>query len=206
MKQFSKYSGSQDAGRQCSAYKNSQPIQLRFNDLISGVRSDLGVKIYGDDLNLLLANGNRIATVLNGVAGAEDVKVEQVAGLPMLTIEPKLSTRRRYGLKLSHVQDLLAAALGGEEAGMIFECDRRFDMVVRLPEQQRGDLKGLERLPVSLPDGGYVPLGEVATLKLWSSPNQISRENGKRRIVVSANVRGRDLGSFVSEVRTTSRA
>jgi cobalt-zinc-cadmium resistance protein CzcA len=185
-----------------NAYENSQPIQLRFNELISGVRSDLGVKIYGDDLDVLLANGNRIAAVLNDIAGAEGVKVEQVAGLPMLTIEPKLATMRRYGLKLSHMQDLLAAALGGEEAGMIFEGDRRFAMVVRLPENQRANLKSLERLPISLPDGGYVPLGEVATLKQGSSPNQISRENGKRRVVVSANVRGRDLGSFVSEVRT----
>jgi heavy metal efflux system protein len=185
-----------------NAYENSQPIQLRFNELISGVRSDLGVKIYGDDLDVLLANGNRIAAVLNGINGAEGVKVEQVAGLPMLTIEPKLATMRRYGLKIAHVQDLLAAALGGEEAGMIFEGDRRFAVVVRLPEEQRGNLKSLERLPISLPDGGYVPLGEVATLKLGSSPNQISRENGKRRVVVSANVSGRDLGSFVTEVRT----
>jgi cobalt-zinc-cadmium resistance protein CzcA len=189
------------AGQPGNAYENSQPIQLRFNELISGVRSDLGVKIYGDDLDLLLANGNRIASVLNRISGAEGVKVEQVDGLPMLTIEPKLATMRRYGLKLAQVQDLLAAALGGEEAGMIFEGDRRFAVVVRLPEDQRGDLKALERLPVSLPGGGYVPLGEVATLALGSGPNQISRENGKRRVVVSANVRGRDLGSFVSEVR-----
>ncbi|MEO8313335.1 MAG: CusA/CzcA family heavy metal efflux RND transporter [Pseudomonadota bacterium] len=184
-----------------NAYEISQPIQLRFNELISGVRSDLGIKVYGDDLDLLLVNGNRIASVLGGIPGSEGVKVEQVTGLPMLAIEPKLAAMRRYGLKISEVQELLSAALGGEEAGMIFEGDRRFAMVVRLPESLRGNFASLERLPISLPQGGYVPLGEVATLKIGSSPNQISRENGKRRLVVSANVRGRDLGSFVGEAR-----
>jgi cobalt-zinc-cadmium resistance protein CzcA len=184
-----------------NAYEISQPIQLRFNELISGVRSDLGVKVYGDDLAQLLSSGNRIAGILNRISGAQGVKVEQVTGLPMLAIEPKLTAMRRYGLKMSQVQDVLSAALGGEEAGMIFEGDRRFAIVVRLPETQRGDIIALGRLPIALPQGGYVPLGEVAMISLGASPNQISRENGKRRLVVSANVRGRDLGSFVTEVR-----
>jgi len=188
-----------------NAFEISQPIQLRFNELISGVRSDVGIKIYGDDLDQLLKSGNAIAAVLNSIAGAEGVKVEQVAGLPVLSIEPNRAALYRYGLNVSDVQDVLAAATGGEEAGQLFEGDQRFSLVVRLPENLRTDLAALERLPVLLPerDGtrGYVPLGEVASLKLAPGPNQISRENGKRRLVVSANVRDRDLGGFVAEAR-----
>ena len=184
-----------------NAFEISQPIQLRFNELISGVRSDLGIKIYGDDLDQLLRSGNEIAKVLSSVNGAEGVKVEQVAGLPVLSVEPNRAALYRYGLNVADVQDVLAAATGGEDAGQIFEGDQRFGVVVRLPEQLRGDLSTLSRLPVPLPDKGYVPLGEVATLKLAPGPNQISRENGKRRLVVTSNVRGRDLGGFVTEVR-----
>ena len=184
-----------------NAFEISQPIQLRFNELISGVRSDLGIKVYGDDLDRLLATGNAIAKVVNAVSGAEGVKVEQVAGLPVLSIEPNRTALYRYGLNVADVQDVLAAAAGGEEAGQLFEGDQRFALVVRLPEQLRNNLVALERLPVPLPEGGYVPLGEVASLKLAPGPNQISRENGKRRLVVSANVRGRDLGGFVAEVQ-----
>ncbi len=184
-----------------NAYEISQPIQLRFNELISGVRSDLGIKVYGDDLEKLLAIGNRIATVLNKIPGAEGVKVEQVAGLPVLSIEPNRAALSRYGVNVADVQDVLASALGGEDAGTVFEGDRRFAVVVRLPEAQRSDLSGLERLPIPLARGGYVPLGELARLNLALGPNQISRENGKRRLVVSANVRDRDLGSFVTEVQ-----
>ncbi|WP_116812273.1 efflux RND transporter permease subunit [Steroidobacter cummioxidans] len=184
-----------------NAFEISQPIQLRFNELISGVRSDLGIKIYGDDLDQLLASGNALARVLSGIEGAEGVKVEQVAGLPVLSVEPNRAALYRYGLNVADVQDVLAAATGGEEAGQIFEGDRRFSLVVRLPEHLRADVANLSRLPISLPNGGYVPLGEIASLKLAPGPNQISRENGKRRLVVSANVRGRDLGGFVAEAR-----
>jgi cobalt-zinc-cadmium resistance protein CzcA len=188
-----------------NAYEISQPIQLRFNELISGVRSDVGIKVYGDDLAQLLRSGNEIASVLNSISGAEGVKVEQVAGLPVLSVEPNRAALYRYGLKVADVQDVLAAATGGEEAGQLFEGDQRFALVVRLPENLRSDLNSLERLPVLLPerDGtrGYVPLGEVASLKLAPGPNQISRENGKRRLVVTANVRDRDLGGFVTEAR-----
>ena len=184
-----------------NAFEISQPIQLRFNELISGVRSDLGIKVYGDDLDQLLTTGNAIAKVLNAVPGAEGVKVEQVAGLPVLSVEPNRAALYRYGLNITDVQDTLAAAAGGEEAGQLFEGDQRFALVVRLPEQLRSDLATLERLPLPLPQGGYVPLGEVASLTLAPGPNQISRENGKRRLVVSANVRGRDLGGFVAEVQ-----
>ncbi|HET8697030.1 MAG TPA: CusA/CzcA family heavy metal efflux RND transporter, partial [Gammaproteobacteria bacterium] len=184
-----------------NAYEISQPIELRFNELISGVRSDLGIKIYGDDLDRLRAAGTAVAAVLERVRGADGVKVEQVAGLPVLSIEPERAALYRYGLNVADVQHVVAAATGGEEAGQVFEGDRRFAVVVRLPEHLRGDLKALERLPVPLPGGGYVPLAEVATLDVALGPNQISRENGKRRVVVTANVRGRDLGSFVAEAR-----
>lgn len=184
------------------AFEISQPIQLRFNELISGVRSDLGVKIYGDDLDQLLKSGTEIAAVLNGIEGAEGVKVEQVSGLPILSVEANRPALYRYGLNVADVQDVLAAATGGKEAGLIFEGDRRFTIVVRVTEQIRNDLQALERLPIPLPQGGYVPLNEVATLNLAPGPNQISRENGKRRLVVSANVRGRDLGGFVADVQT----
>lgn len=184
-----------------NAYEISQPIQLRFNELISGVRSDLGIKVYGDDLDQLLTSGNAIAKILGEVTGAEGVKVEQVAGLPVLSVQPNRAALYRYGLNVTDVQNVLAAATGGKEAGQVFEGDQRFAVVVRLPETLRGDLRLLERLPVPLAQGGYVPLGEVATLDLAPGPNQISRENGKRRLVVTANVRGRDLGGFVTEVR-----
>jgi len=185
-----------------NAYEISQPIQLRFNELISGVRSDLGIKVYGDDLDELLKTGNAIAKVLNGITGAEGVKVEQIAGLPVLSIEPNRAALYRYGLNVRDVQDVLAAATGGAEAGLMFDGDQRFSLIVRLPEAQRSNLDALGRLPVSLPNGEYVPLGEIAALSIAPGPNQISRENGKRRLVVSANVRDRDLGSFVAEVRT----
>ncbi|MDX2300465.1 MAG: CusA/CzcA family heavy metal efflux RND transporter [Xanthomonadaceae bacterium] len=196
-----------------NAFEISQPIQLRFNELISGVRSDLGIKVYGDDLDQLLTTGNAIAKVLNTISGAEGVKVEQVAGLPVLSVEPNRAALYRYGLNVTDVQDVLAAAAGGEEAGQLFEGDQRFALVVRLPEHLRGDLAALERLPIPLPESenstagsapgamAFVPLGEIASLKLAPGPNQISRENGKRRLVVSANVRGRDLGGFVTEVQ-----
>ena len=184
-----------------NAYEISQPIQLRFNELISGVRSDLGIKVYGDDLEQLLKSGNEIAALLGGIQGAEGIKVEQVEGLPMLSVEANRPALYRYGLNVADVQDVLAAATGGEDAGQVFEGDKRFGLVVRLPEQMRSDLVALERLPVPLPEGGYVPLREVATLNLAPGPNQISRENGKRRLVVTANVRDRDLGGFVAEVQ-----
>lgn len=189
-----------------NAFEISQPIQLRFNELISGVRSDLGVKVFGDDLRQLLRSGNEIAEVINSIDGAEGVKVEQVSGLPILSIEADRPALYRYGLNVADVQEVVAAATGGEDAGLVFEGDRRFSIVVRLPEELRSDLRTLERLPIPLPRGGYVPLGEVATVKLAPGANQISRENGKRRLVVSANVRGRDLAGFVAEVQQALEA
>jgi cobalt-zinc-cadmium resistance protein CzcA len=189
-----------------NAYEISQPIQLRFNELISGVRSDVGVKVYGDDLEQLLVAGNAIAKVLNRLQGASDVKVEQVQGLPVLSVNANRQALYRYGLSVSDIQTVLATAVGGRDAGQIYEGDRRFDIVVRLPETQRGDISALERLSIGLSGGGAVPLREVATLDLAPGPNQVSRENGKRRLVVTANVRNRDLGGFVTEAQRVIEA
>jgi len=181
-------------------YEFTQPIEMRFNELISGVRADLGIKIFGDDLDQLLASANDVLAVVQSVDGAVDARVEQVTGLPMLSVIPKRMTLARYGLSVDDLQDLVSMGVGGEETGLIFEGDRRFSLVVRLPEPLRRDNDRLKSLPVPLPDGGFVPLSEVAELKMQLAPAQISRENGKRRVVVTANVRDRDLGSFVEDI------
>lgn len=187
-------------------YEYTQPIQMRFNELISGVRSDVAVKVYGDDFKTMTETANKIASVLRSVEGAADVKVEQTTGLPMLDIDLNKDAIARYGLNVGDILDLVSAAVGGKEAGLVFEGDRRFPIVVRLPESVRQDISALENLPVPVPHedgegGAFVPLKEVATFRLSEGPNQISRENGKRRVVVQANVRGRDIGSFVIEAQ-----
>jgi cobalt-zinc-cadmium resistance protein CzcA len=201
-------------------YEFTQPVQMRMNELIAGVRADVAVKVYGDDLEQLMALGDAVESIASQVAGAADVKLEQVTGLPLLTITPNRAALARYGLNLQDVQDTVSIALGGGNAGQLFEGDRRFDIVVRLPEQIRTDIDQLHELPIPLPGGmtpaasegfrpgnagataaTFVPLGEIATLEIALGPNQISRENGKRRVVVTANVRGRDLGGFVEDLR-----
>lgn len=186
-------------------YEFTQPIQMRFNELISGVRADLGIKVFGDDLDQLVETAEEILGVVEQIDGAADARVEQVTGLPMLSIIPKRMTLARYGLNLNDLQDLVGASIGGEEAGLIYEGDRRFKLVVRLPELLRTDIDSLAFLPIPLPDGDFVPLNEVAELELKPAPAQISRENGKRRVVVTANVRDRDLGSFVEMVKERIR-
>jgi cobalt-zinc-cadmium resistance protein CzcA len=196
-------------------YEFTQPIQMRFNELISGVRSDVAVKVYGDDLAVLTQTAGAIEAVLTAIPGAADVKVEQTTGLPMLTVRLDREALARYGLPVADVQDLVSTALGGTTVGQIFEGDRRFDLVVRLPENLRTDLTYLQNLPVPLPPSEpgpststlqrslarTLPLREVAQIEIAPGPNQISRENGKRRVVVTANVRGRDLGGFVAEAQ-----
>jgi cobalt-zinc-cadmium resistance protein CzcA len=182
-------------------YEFTQPIQMRFNELLSGVRADVAVKVYGDDLEQLAQAGGALVAVVAAVPGARDVALEQVTGLPVLSVRPRRAVLSRYGLDVDALQDVVAASYGGELVGAIYEGDRRHDLVVRLPEGLRSNLDALGRLPLALPDGGYVPLGEVSDLELTQGPNQINRENGKRRVVVTANVRGRDLGSFVGELR-----
>ncbi|CAM5224763.1 cation transporter [Alishewanella longhuensis] len=181
-------------------YEFTQPIQMRFNELISGVRADVGVKVFGDDLDTLLRLANSISQLTGSISGAEDVAVEQVSGLPVLSVNPKLTALARYGLTVAAFQDLIAMAIGGEDVGLIYEGDRRFQLVVRLPEAIRTDIDNLNYLPIPTATG-YVPLHEVASLAMQSAPAQISRENGKRRVVVSVNVRERDLGGFVTELK-----
>jgi cobalt-zinc-cadmium resistance protein CzcA len=196
-----------------NSYEFSQPIQLRFNELISGVRSDVAIKIFGDDMDVMNDTASKISAVLEKIPGASEVKIEQTTGLPMLTVNIDREKTARYGLNIGDVQDAISTAIGGREAGTMFEGDRRFDIVVRLPDNLRSDLESLKRLPIALPKGTatangvdvrttYIPLGEVASLEIAPGPNQVSRENGKRRVVVSANVRGRDIGSFVGEAQT----
>ncbi len=188
-------------------YEFSQPIQLRFNELISGVRSDVAVKIFGDDMGVLNKTAEEVSSKLQKIPGASEVKVEQTTGLPMLTVNIDRQKSARYGLNVADIQDAVATAIGGREAGTLFEGDRRFDILVRLPESLRNDLESMKRLPIPLPRGAggvegrtnFIQLAEVASFELAPGPNQVSRENGKRRIVVSANVRGRDVGSFVAD-------
>lgn len=183
-------------------YEFTQPIEMRFNELISGVRSDLGIKVMGDDLDQLIASANQILAVLETLDGVADARVEQVTGLPMLSIIPNRQALATYGLDLSVVQDVVATAMAGESAGLIFQGDRRFELVVRLPEHLRQNPAQLGHLPIPLAKPpGFVPLSEVARLELTTASNQVSRENGKRLVVVTANVRGRDLGGFVAEVQ-----
>ena len=195
-------------------YEFTQPIKMRFNELIAGVRADVAVKVFGDDLEVLLEAGEAIAEVLEKVPGAADVRVEPITGLPVLTLGMNREAMARYGLNVADVQEVVEIALGGKKAGEVFEGDRRFDLVVRLPEALRVDLEAIQRVPVLLPAAGlatpvavttprpsFVPLGALAEVNIAPGPNQISRENGKRRVVVTANVRGRDLGSFVAEAQ-----
>jgi cobalt-zinc-cadmium resistance protein CzcA len=199
------------------SFELSQPIELRFNELISGVRSEIAVKIFGDDLEILLRHAEEVAGVLASVPGAADVKVEQVTGLPVLTIDVDRRAVSRYGLNVADVHAVVEAAFGGVTAGEVLRGDQRFDLVVRLPEAIRRDVRELERLPIPLPldgdgraatsqadDGSrsrFVPLGAVASIAVQEGPNQVSRENAKRRVVVQCNVRGRDLGGFVAEAQ-----
>ena len=182
-------------------YEFLQPIQMRFNELIAGVRAELAVKVFGDDFDTLIELGAAVENAINQVPGAADVAVEQATGLPVLTIMPNREALARYGVSLSALQRLVATALGGTVAGQLYEGDQRIDIVVRLPEHLRTDPDRLLSLPVPLAKGGFVPLSELATTELVSGYNQINRENGKRRVVISANVRGQDLGSFVNDVR-----
>jgi|UniRef100_UPI00404B1F25 heavy metal efflux system protein len=212
-------------------YEFTQPIQMRFNELISGVRSDVAVKVYGDNLDVMTEVGEQVEAALKAIPGAADVKIEQTTGLPLLTVHLDREAIARYGLTVDEVQEIISTALGGTGIGQVFEGDRRFDLVVRLPENLRTDLDALGSLAVPLPELhadeaqvlpamlrtgarfveaapplSFIPLREIAKIEIAPGPNQISRENGKRRVVVTANVRGRDLGGFVTEAQQRVRA
>ena len=184
-----------------NAYEITQPIQMRFNELIAGVRGDIAVKVFGDDADQMSGTADRIAAVLRRTKGATDVRVEQTEGLPILDVQPDRDAMARLGISARALQDILAAAVGGRDAGMIFEGDRRFAVTIRLGEEARSNVETLGQLPVPTPSGAFVPLASVARIALVDGPNQISRENGKRRVVVQANVRGRDVSSVVADVR-----
>jgi heavy metal efflux system protein len=187
-------------------YEFTQPIQMRFNELLSGVRADVAVKVFGDDLDALHELGQKIEKVVAGIDGAQDVSVEQVTGLPVLQITPDRAALARLGLNIGDVQDVVAVSIGGAQAGQVFEGDRRFPIIVRLPQDVRAKVDEIGRLRIPLGASGagprgFVPLEDVAKVEVVIGPNQVSREDGKRRVVVSANVRGRDLGSFVEDLR-----
>jgi len=200
-------------------YEFTQPIAMRFNELIAGVRGDVAVKVFGEDFDQLLPAAQRIAAILRATSGSADVRVEQISGLPVLSIDVDRSALARYGLTVADVQEVVSIAVGGREAGQVFEGDRRFDIVVRLAEEFRRNIRALENLPIPLPQHAteirvrevatrsesagfaFIPLSSVARIEVTEGPNQISRENGKRRVVVQANVRGRDIGSFVEEAQ-----
>lgn len=207
-------------------YEFTQPIEMRFNELIAGVRGDVAVKVYGDDFDAMRQSASQILAVLQSIPGAADARVEQTVGMPVMTVEIDRAAIARYGLDIADVQDVVAVAIGGREAGLVFEGDRRFDVVVRLPNELRAKPETLENLWIPLPPAtsearsvrvasasqltgimpprqrlGFIPLGDVARIDVAEGTNQISRENGKRRVFVQCNVRGRDLGSFVAEAQ-----
>ena len=183
----------------------SQPIELRFNELISGVRSDVGVKIFGDDMNVLNTEATKISKIIQQISGSSAVKVEQTSGLPLLNVEVNKTLAAQYGLSVRSIQDLVATSIGGQSVGEILEGDRRFDFVIRLGEQDRS-VASVSQLPIQLPNGGSILLSDVAQVSTIEGIHQVSRENGKRRVVVTTNVEGRDLGSFVSDVQTQLKA
>ena len=192
-------------------YEFTQPIEMRFNELIAGVRTDVAVRVYGDDLDMLAEVGEQVAAVLAAVPGAEDARMEQAAGLPLLSIEPQRDHLALVGMDVAQMQQLIQTAIGGRQVGLMYEGDKRFKLLLRLPEELRQDPAALARIPVTLPvddspELRYVPLGEIATIQEITGPNQINRESGKRNVVVTANVTGRDLGSFIAEVQQRMNA
>jgi heavy metal efflux system protein len=191
-------------------YELTQPIEMRFNELIAGVRSDVAVRIYGDDLDTLAQVGEQANELLGQIDGARDVRVEQMKGLPMISVEPQRDHLALLGLTITDVQTAVQAAVSGIQTGLIYEGDRRFKLMVRMDEDMRRDPQVLAKLPIALPTGAnpdltYVPLGEVADIKEIQGPNQINRQDGKRNIVVTANVENRDLGSFIADTQSLIR-
>lgn len=189
-------------------YEFTQPIEMRFNELIAGVRADVALRIYGDDLSVLKEFGEKATGLMRNLAGATDVRLEQMEGLPTLSVTPMRDHMALLGLSVNDIQQTLAAAVGGVQTGLIFEGDKRFSLLVRLDKRWSSDVSALARLPVALPKDSnpelaFVPLGEVATISIEKGPNQINRESGKRNVVVTANVEGRDLASFVSDAQAS---
>jgi cobalt-zinc-cadmium resistance protein CzcA len=196
-------------------YEITQPIEMRFNELISGVRADVALRIYGDDLETLAQVGSQVSQLLSKVSGGQDVRMEQAKGLPMISVIPQRDHLALLGLSIADVQETLRSAISGIETGLIYEGDRRFKLLIRMDESLSKDPKALAQIPVAIPyprspddersELDYVPLGEIADIVEIQGPNQINRRSGKRNIVVSANVEGRDLGSFIAETQELMR-
>jgi cobalt-zinc-cadmium resistance protein CzcA len=184
-----------------AAFSFSQPIELRVSELISGVRSDVAIKLFGDDLDTLKTEAEKIARVVGKVSGAEDVKVEQISGLPQLQIKPSRAAIARYGINVEAVNDLVESIVAGKQAGLVYEGEQRFNLVVRLNENAGRDVETIKALLVSAPNGARIPLAQLADISIVEGPAQISREDTRRRIVVELNVRGRDIGSFVKDAQ-----
>lgn len=186
-------------------YEFTQPIQMRFNELISGVRSDVAVKVFGDDMEVMNEAAEAISKVLSSIQGGEDVKVEQTTGLPILTVNIDRQKIARLGVNVADVQEAISIAMNGRETGTLFQGDKRFDIVIRLPDESRANIESFKRLPIRIAGSSdspvYLQLGEVASIDVAPGPNQFSRENGKRSVVVTANVRDRDIGSYVTEAQ-----
>jgi heavy metal efflux system protein len=186
-------------------YEFTQPIQMRFNELISGVRSDVAVKVFGDDMDVMNESAEEISTVLSGIQGGEDVKVEQTTGLPILTVNIDRQKIARLGVNVADVQEAISIAMNGRATGTLFQGDKRFDVVVRLADESRADIESFKRLPIKIGSNSdtpiYLQLGEVASIDIAPGANQFSRENGKRSVVVTANVRDRDIGSYINEAQ-----
>lgn len=186
-------------------YEFTQPIQMRFNELISGVRSDVAVKVFGDDMDVMNESAEAISTILFSTQGGEDVKVEQTTGLPILTVDIDRQKIARLGVNVADVQEVISIAINGRATGNLFQGDRRFDIVVRLPDESRADIESFKRLPIKMASNSdtpvYLQLGEVASIDIAPGANQFSRENGKRSVVVTANVRDRDIGSYINEAQ-----
>jgi cobalt-zinc-cadmium resistance protein CzcA len=191
-------------------YEFTQPIEMRFNELIAGVRTDVAIRIYGDDLATLAKLGEKANDLLAQVDGAVDVRAEQMTGLPMISVEPQRDHMALLGVTVADLQQALQMAIAGVQTGLVYEGDKRFRLLVRLDESQRRDPRALAQIPIALPaasspDISYVPLGQVATIRQIQGPNQINRESGKRNVVVMANVEGRDLGSFIADTEQLLR-
>lgn len=185
------------------AFGFSQPIEMRMSELIAGVRADVAIKVFGDDLDTLTNTANQIARVVNRIPGAADVKVEQVEGLPQLQIKPDRDKIARYGINIEDINNLVESIVAGKSAGEIYEGEQRFNLAVRLDEKASRNVESIKNLQVSAPNGARIPLAQLAEISLIEGPGQISREQARRRVVVEMNVRGRDIGSFVEEAQNT---
>ncbi len=184
----------------------TQPIEMRFNELITGVRADIAIKIFGEDLDILTAKGEEIGTLINDIPGAADISVEKIAGLPEMRVQFDRTKIARYGLNIQELNDMIAMGFAGKTTGSVFEGEKRFDLVVRLDQAQRMDIDNLKHLYIDLPNGGKVPLSELATISYQKGAAKISRDDTRRRIVVGINVRNRDLQSVVDDVKQRIQA